>query len=225
MQPNYLVPTLRLAAGAALLSMVLAGCGKPPQPGEPTAPAPDAAPAAPAGEASPGGPGPANDVTAPGAAEPAPSPPPDAPPPTDPSPAAQPAAYEGPALDTMLAATPSAKLSVPVDLRYRFDAEPLTNQPVTLHLAAVSRVAGSNLHVSVKQTQGLQVASGPLEVQKATVAGVYRQQLSVTRSAAGPDKLRILVTMEMPEGMAFGYYSVPLTGGNAPQKLESVKQR
>jgi len=206
MQPNYLVPTLRLATGAALLSLVLAGCGKPPPPGEPTAPAQDAVPAAPA-------------------AEPAPSPPPDAPPPTDPSPAAQPAAYQGPALDSMLAATPSAKLSVPVDLRYRFDAEPLANQPVTLHLAAVSRVAGSNLHVSVKQTQGLQVASGPLEVQKATVAGVYRQQLSVTRSAAGPEKLRILVTMEMPEGTAFGYYSVPLTGGNPPQKLESVKQR
>jgi hypothetical protein len=216
MESNYFAPTLRLAAGAALLTLVLAACGKPPQ---------DAAPAAPASDATPAAPASGSELPPPDAAEPAPSPAPDAPPPTDPSPAPKPAADAGPALDTMLAAIPSAKISVPVDLRYRFDGEPLANQPVTLHLAAVSRVAGNNLHVSVKQTQGLQVASGALEVQKATATAVYRQQLSVTRSAAGPDKLRILVTMDLPEGTAFGYFSVPLTGGNPPQKLESVKQR
>jgi len=213
MATNYFGATPRLAAGAVLLTLVLAGCGKPPRPGEPTAPAGEA-PAAPA---------PGNEAASPDA--PVPSPAPDAPPPADSSSAPQPAASEGPALDTMLMAKAGAKISVPVELRYRFDGEPLANQPVTLHLAAVSRVAGSNLHVSVKQAQGLQVASGPLEVQKATAAGIYRQQLSVTRAAAGPDTLRVLVTMDMPEGKAFGYYSVPLTGGNAPQKLESVKQR
>jgi hypothetical protein len=86
-------------------------------------------------------------------------------------------------------------------------------------------VAGSNLHVTVKQVQGLQVTSGPLEAQKATAPAVYRQQLSLTRSVGGPDKLRVLVTMDMPEGTGFGYYSVPLSAGNPPQQQESVKQR
>ena len=41
-------------------------------------------------------------------------------------------------------------MSVAVDLRYQFDGEALPNQPVTLHLAAVPRVAGANLSVSVQ---------------------------------------------------------------------------
>ena len=45
----------------------------------------------------------------------------------------------------MLAAIPSAKMSVAVDLRYSFDGAVLPNQPVIVHLAAVPRVAGSNL--------------------------------------------------------------------------------
>ncbi len=208
MATNYIVATLRLAAGAVLLTLMLGGCSKPPKPGEPTAPAQEATAPAPAGDV----------------AEPAPSPAPDAPPPTEPSAVPKPTADNGPSLAAMHAATPSAKMSVPVDLRYQFDAEPLPNQAVTLHLAAISRVAGANLHVSVKQAAGLQVASGPLEVQKTAVAGVYRQQLSVTRAATGPETLRVLVTMDMAEGNGFGYFSVPLTGGNSPQKLDSVKQ-
>ena len=38
---------------------------------------------------------------------------------------------------------------VPVDL-YRIDGEALPGQPVTLHLAAIPRVAGVNLHVSTE---------------------------------------------------------------------------
>lgn len=213
---NYLHPTLRLAAGAALLALVLAGCNKP-KPGEPTAP--DAT-ANPAPDSTP-----SREVPPADSAEPAPSPSPDAPPPTEPSPVPKPTADAGPALGAMKAATPSAKMSVAVDLKYLFDSEPLPNQAATLHLAAVPRAPGANLRVSVKQVDGLRVAAGPLEVQKATAAGVYRQQLSVTRMSTGPETLRVLVTMEMPEGTAFGYFSVPLTTGNSPQKQESVKQR
>jgi len=221
---NYLHPTLRLAAGAAMLALVLAGCSKP-KPGEPTAPNANASPAMPAPDAAPADSAPAKELPPANGAEPTPSPTPDASPPTEPSPVPKPTADNGPAIGAMKSAMPSAKISVPVDLKYLFDTEPLPNQPATLHLAAVPRVAGANLHVTVKQVSGLQLASGPLEVQKAAASGIYRQQLSVTRLATGPDKLRVLVTMEMPEGTAFGYFSVPLTTGNVAQKQESVKQR
>jgi len=219
---NYLHPTLRLAAGAAMLALVLAGCSKP-KPGEPTAPNATASPTMPAPDAAPSDSAPAQELPPANGAEPAPAP--DAPPPTEPSPVPKPTADNAPAIGSMKTATPSAKISVPVDLKYLFETEPLPNQPATLHLAAVPRVAGANLHVSVKQVSGLQLASGPLEVQKVAASGVYRQQLSVTRLATGPDKLRVLVTMEMPEGTAFGYFSVPLTTVNVAQKQESVKQR
>ena len=81
----------------------------------------------------------------------------------------------------MLAAIPSTKMSVAVDLRYSFDGAVLPNQPVIVHLAAVPRVTGGNLKVSVQQAAGLQVAAGPLTVQKTSASGVYRQQFSLTR--------------------------------------------
>jgi hypothetical protein len=110
----------------------------------------------------------------------------------------------------MHAAIPGAKISVPVDLRYSFDGAALPNQPVTLHLAAVPRVAGTHLQVSVKPVEGLQVAAGPLAIQKANAASAYRQQLSITRGATGPANLRVLVTMDMAEGSGFGYFTIPL---------------
>jgi hypothetical protein len=214
MTTNY----IRLAIGASLMTLLLAACDRP---GEPPA-APVETPAAPASEAIPA---PSGEVPPPDAAEPAPSPAPNPPPPTEPSAVPKPTANKGPSLESMRAATPSAKISVPVDLRYRFDGEALPNQAITLHLAAVPRVAGTRLQVSVKAVEGLQVASGPLEVQKANAAAAYRQQLSVTRGPGGPETLRVLVTMDMPEGSGFGYFTIPLASGITAQKHDSVKQR
>ncbi len=207
---------------AALLLMTLSACDK----SQPEVPAPAPAPAeTPAPDATP--------VPAPGAeappsdtaAEPA-QPESTPPPPEEPSAVPKPTAAHEPAVESMRVAKPSAKLGVAVDLRYQFDAEPLPNQPVTLHLAAVPRVGGSNLKVSVKPASGLQLAStDAIQIQKASAAGIYRQQMSVTRAAGGPQSLRVLVTMDMGEGVAFGYYSIPLTGGTTAQKLDSVKQR
>ena len=42
----------------------------------------------------------------------------------------------------------------------------LPDQPVTLHLAAVPRVAGTNSKISVKETGGVQIAAAPLNVLK-----------------------------------------------------------
>jgi hypothetical protein len=208
---------------AALLLMALSACDKSP-PGE--VPAPSPAPAeAPAPDATP--------VPAPGGETPPSETPADPsqpestpPPPEEPSAVPKPTAATEPAVESMRMAKPSAKLSVAVDLRYQLDAEPLPNQPVTLHLAAVPRIGGSNLRVSVKPAEGQQLASsGAIQVQKASASGIYRQQMSLTRTAASPQSLRVLVTMDLPEGRAFGYYSIPLLGGTSAQKPDSVKQR
>ena len=208
--------------GAAVLTLLLSACSKDAPAPEPAAPAaaPTETPAPPAETL----PAPSTEVPPADAAEPVPSPAPEPPPPTEPSAVPKPTSVE-PDLASMHAATYSAKMSVPVDLRYQFESDPVLNQPVTLHLAAVPRVAGTRLNVSIKAVDGLQVAAGPLEVQKAAAKSAYRQKLSVTRLAAAPDTLRVLVTMEMPEGTGFGYYSIPLTGGKTAQKQHSVKQR
>jgi hypothetical protein len=215
MTTNNLPQTVRLSIAAALLAAMLAGCDKPPPPApEPTPPSPNEAPV---------NPEPSKEVPVPDAPASAPAPSP--PPPTDPSPAPKPTASNEPSLESMHAAIPSAKMSVPVDLRYQIDGEVLPDQPVTVRLAAVPRIAGARLQVTVKQESGLQVASGPLQVQKVAAAGIYRQALSITRASSGPQSLRVLVTMDMADGSGFGFYTVPLSSGNSPQKLESVKQR
>jgi hypothetical protein len=64
-----------------------------------------------------------------------------------------------------------------------------------------------------------------MSVQKAGAATPYRQQLVVTRQSASAKQLRVLVTMDLPEGSAFGYFSVPF--GRAPaeaKRLDSTQQ-
>ena len=218
--------TLSSLLGAGLLSLCLAGCSKDAPTADPAQPSPP--PAAPADAPAPppvdAPPAPSGELPAPDSVEPAPSPAPEPPPPTEPSAVPKPTALE-PSLDSMHVATASSKMSVPVDLRYQFDSDPLLNQPVTLHLAAVPRVAGAKLRVTIKNVDGVRVAAGPMEIQKAAATSAYRQQLSVTRTALGPDTLRVLVTMEMAEGNGFGYFSIPLVNGKTAQKQHSVKQR
>ena len=215
-------PHSLLMITCVLLALSLAGCDKPaPQVTPEPAAQPDAAPA----------PATATEPTTPETPPPAasPSPGPNAPPPSEPSavpkPTSTPAPSKEPNVDMMLAAIPSSKASVAVDLKYSFDGEALPNQPVMVHLAALPRVAGGNMKVSVQNTAGLQVAAGkPLTVQKAAAAAVYRQQFSMTRVAASPEPLRVLVTMQMGEDTAFGYFTIPLPGdGKNAQKPESVK--
>jgi hypothetical protein len=135
-------------------------------------------------------------------------------------------AKQDPPLESMRVAIPSAKMSVAVDLRYSFDGEALPNQPVTVNLAAVPRVAGGTMQVSVQNAPGLQIVAAPLSVQKTNASGVYRQQFSLTRLAATAEPLRVLVKMQMGEQSGFGYFTIPLDpAGTNAQKLESVKQR
>jgi hypothetical protein len=214
-----------------LLALALAACN-PQQPQEVPAPA---APDNPAPSTATPAPAPAPDATPVAPADPtstpaAPAQPaPAAPPPTDPSPAPKPTA-QVPALDSMPLARPSAKMSVAVDLRYQFVGAVADGQPVTLNLAAIPRVAGTNFQVHVNEAPGLEISNGTLSAQKVDAAGVYRQQLSVIRRANAPGNLRVQVTMDMPEGTAFGFFTIPLDAGqfqdgNTAQKSDSVKLR
>lgn len=130
-----------------------------------------------------------------------------------------------PELSSMkLAASVSSKMGVPVDLRYQFDGGVQAGTPVTLHLAAVPRVAGTNLSVSVRKEPGIQTTAAEVRSQKAVATTAYRQQLSVTRLSNGPSELRVLVTMDLPQGSAFSYYSIPLDGAPAAQKQDPVRK-
>lgn len=233
MNNGHTQSSLRRAAqiGAwSLLVLLLAACG--PGPASDDAPAPPAPATDVPAESTPSNPAPPGDApTGESPSDESPAAPtqptPDAPPPSEPSPVAKPtSAANEPPLESMKTATPPSKLGVPVDLRYSFEGEPLANQPVTLHLAAVPRVAGANLGVTINPAAGIQVAAaGPLSVQKARVNGAYRQHFSVTRQASAPAELRVLVTMDMPEGKAFGFYGIPLESGAKSEKQDSVKER
>jgi hypothetical protein len=200
-------PSLMFRLPALVAATWLAACTRP-EPA-PTAPAP----AAPSGEApAPTLPPPASDETPPPPAD-APAgpaqPSPNAPAPDESSPVPQPAATEdGPPLESMRLASTNAKIGVPVDLRYTFEGG-------VLHLAAIPRVAGSNLRISVQHAPGLEFSEGSLNVQKATQAGIYRKQLAVTLLPSAPPQIRVLVTMGVDGGSGHAFYSIP---------LDSVKQ-
>jgi hypothetical protein len=130
----------------------------------------------------------------------------------------------------MRLAVRSAKATVPVDLSYSFSADPVTGQPTTLHLAAVPRVGGTNLNVSIKQEPGVHVemAPGNANIQKASAAGVYRKQMAVTRIDPRATRVRVLVTMDLAYGSGFAFFSVPLEAARANpptvNKQDLVKQ-
>lgn len=175
---------------------------------------------------APTGPEPSEPATPPPASEPAPSPAPESPPPTEPTPAPTPTSAESLDVRSMQAAIPSRKISVPVELRYHFDAAPAPGKPVTLHLAALPRAAGTRLAVNITKAEGLEVDAAPLTVAKVAAGGVYRQQLKVTRRDATAARIRVVVTMDQAQGSGFGFFTIPLDGGDTAQKqAPTVKQR
>jgi hypothetical protein len=211
MRDRSRTPSVPAVIGTALLVMALGACRpkSPETPPAPTPPAPEtAAPAeTPVTPAPPTG-----TQTAPSAS-------------MDTAQAAGgQAVASAPELSSMTLAATSSKLGAPVDLRYSFDGAVEAGRPVTLHLAAVPRVAGNSLSVSVKEEAGIQAATTPITAQKASAGTAYRQQLSVTRAANGPAELRVLVTMDMPIGQAHSWFSVPFNAGVAVNKRTTIEQ-
>ena len=125
----------------------------------------------------------------------------------------------------MKLAVVSQKRGVPVDLHYQFDEAVKNGRPVTLHLAAVPRVEGTNLVVSIKEDPGVLAAASPLLAPKASAATAYRQNLPVTKLGNAATELRVLVTMDTPEGPAFSWFGVPLVEAPPADKQEPVNRR
>lgn len=122
------------------------------------------------------------------------------------------AAAHQPDIEEMSFAQPeSSKIGVPVDLRFEVEGDGADGRPVTVHLAAVPRTAGDNLKVSVKEEPLLKATGAPLTAQKATTSTAYRQSFSVTRLPGAPEKMSVLVSMELGNSLAFSFFNVPLT--------------
>jgi len=139
------------------------------------------------------------------------------------SPASDPAAAANsrvaiaePALDTMSEAQPSSKISVPADVRYQLSGAALQDQPITVKIAVVPRVAGTNLRVEFPDSPSVSVDVGgsPSVEQKVEAAGIYRRSLSITPRASAGAQMRVLVSMDVEGGRYFGIFSIPL--GNDP---------
>jgi hypothetical protein len=213
-------PTALLRLAAVTLLVAVAGCSNgtpvPPEAApvaapEPTAPVTDPSTIAPAAEA-PATDAPAPDATpGPEAMPPDSAPPADTvPPPTDPSATSKATAAQVPALESMQLAKGNGKLGVAADVRYSFDAAASPDQPVTLNIAVVPRVAGQALEFSLQPVDGVRIAAGPVSRLKVGQADTLRQQYTITRSASAPDTVRVLVTHQWDGGSAFGFYSIPL---------------
>jgi len=116
-----------------------------------------------------------------------------------------------PALEQMKLAQPSAKASVPVDVRYQLRAAPTRDQPVALELAFVARVPGRNLKLQFPPAESVTIEAGGTTYvqQKAAPDGVVRRSLTVTpRAERGA--VRVLVSMDIEGTRSFGVFSIPI---------------
>jgi hypothetical protein len=119
-----------------------------------------------------------------------------------------------PSIEQMSLATPIGKVSVPVDVRYQPSGPPLRDQPMTLQLAFVPRVAGQNLRVEFPPSDSVTIESGIAGVvqQKADAASAYRRNIVVTPRQSDGGEVRVLVSMDVEGGRYFGIYTVALGG-------------
>ena len=131
---------------------------------------------------------------------------------------------EVPDVGDMQLAMPAAKATVPVDVRYRLEADPAPEQPVRLHLAIVPRVECQNLAVQFAPSDSVSVESGTsyvLQQQKAGAAEVYRRSVTVTPRTVEDAQVRVIVSMEMEGARAFGIFTMPFQhapGSPKPQR-------
>ncbi|MGH8285405.1 MAG: hypothetical protein ACRETT_06525 [Steroidobacteraceae bacterium] len=118
----------------------------------------------------------------------------------------------GPPLDQMSLATAVGKIGVPVDVRYKVSGVVTKDQPATVQLAFVPRVAGSNLRIEFPETAGVAVdaGSGAVWVEKATTLDVFRRNVSVTPTAGDSGEMRAIVSMDFDGGRYFSVFSIPV---------------
>lgn len=147
-------------------------------------------------------------------------------PPPNPAPGAAPqiATPAEPPVESMAFARPTSKISVPADVRYQLSSVALKDQPLTVAIAVVPRVAGENLRIEFPTSDSVILESGAsASVQeKASAAGVYRRSLIVTPRSSERAEMRVLVSMDVEGGRYFGIFTIPLgietIDKNAPVK-------
>jgi hypothetical protein len=154
-------------------------------------------------------------VTQPEASDPAPSSDVSSPP-SPPKVAANAAGADVP-LEQMALARPSGKIGAPVDVRYLVSGVVAKDQPATVQLAFIPRVAGSNLQVQFPETAGVTIETGAqdLQMQKTVPSDVMRHRLLVTPTAGDAGEMRAIVSIELDGGRFFTVYTIPI--GSADQ--------
>jgi hypothetical protein len=112
----------------------------------------------------------------------------------------------------MSPARPSGKVGVPVDVRYELTGALSQDQPTTLRLAFIPRVAGQNLRVEFPPSNSVTIESHETALlqQKAETAGVYRRNLVITPRSSVGTEVRVLVSMDVEGGRYFGIFTIPL---------------
>jgi len=115
-------------------------------------------------------------------------------------------------LDQMSIAHVASKVTVPVEVRYQLAGTPVQDQPITLQLAFIPRVAGQNLRVQFPPSDTVTIESGGIGIiqQKADAASVYRRSLLVTPRKGDAGTLRVLVSMDVERGRYFGVFYIPV---------------
>ncbi len=104
------------------------------------------------------------------------------------------------------------EIGAPVDVRYQFSGKVAAGRPVGLQIAAVPRVDGSNLRIELPQSAGVTIAkAGPAAAfGKATGASAYRYDVELTPAAEAPDRIPVIVSMDVAGGRFFSVFSIPL---------------
>lgn len=127
--------------------------------------------------------------------------------------ATPPAPLPAPDIATMaLAQRSSEKIGVPADVRYRFSGAIAPGRPVSLQIAVIPRIEGRNLGIELPQTAGIALGKSPTRAAlgKATATDVLRFAIELTPSAGAPDRLPLIVSMDVDGGHFFSVFSIPL---------------
>jgi hypothetical protein len=133
---------------------------------------------------------------------------------------------DSPAIEFMSRAQLSGKRGAPVDVRYHVVGDVAAGVPMAVELVLVPRVAGSNLQYEVERTADVDVAvDGGMAAQKANATQAYRRTMSVVPKRADLEEMRVLVSIETADGLAFGVYRIPLkapvaSGKSRPKRIE-----
>jgi len=104
------------------------------------------------------------------------------------------------------------KIGAPVDVRYQFAGVVATGRPVALQVAVVPRIEGSALRIEFPATRGVALggASPGAVFGKAAPASAYRHTVELTPAADAPDRIPVIVSMDVAGGRFFSVFSIPL---------------